>query len=239
MTSFTDRYLAGQHVAVWTEIIGLGDGLRSDTDTLQDAEAVGRETTQRARRNVERLIEELPKLGYVFEPGEGLAVYASPSPDVVSELDEIERRVGPMPLAFRWWLEDVGEVNLMGHHEDWRLEDADPLVVQAPPPYIMGEIDAWEDDLGTAWERRPFTIDFSPDRLHKANVSGGPPYSLAVPCAAADGLVLWERHQTTFVNHLRIAFRHGGFLGFDAQVGRPETAVPDELLALARSLEPI
>ena len=70
-------------------------------------------------------------------------------------------------------------------------------------------------------------------------MSGGAPYALAVPNGSADGLVLWERHQTTFVNLLRIAFRHGGFLGFNTIDGRPDSAPPQELMDLGRSLERI
>lgn len=51
--------------------------------------------------------------------------------------------------------------------------------------------------------------------IHTADVSRGAPYATAVPCAAADSLVLWVLQQTTFVDHLRIAFPHGGFLGLD------------------------
>jgi hypothetical protein len=54
----------------------------------------------------------------------------------------------------------------------------------------------------------------APDYLHKANVTGGMPYGLAVPNPGADGLLLWEPHQTTFVNYLRIAFGIGGMPGW-------------------------
>lgn len=239
MTTFADRYRSGQLFDVWTAIVGLGEGVRENVDLLSDVEAVGREIMRRSRHNVERLIVELPKLGYVFEPGEGLDVYTPPSADIRSELDEIEARVGTMPLALRWWLEDVGTVNLMGHHPDWTHYCPDPLVVEAPAAYIVGGIEVWEEDLGTEWERRPFTIDFSPDHLHKANISGGAPYALAVPCAAADALVLWERHQTTFVNLLRVAFRHGGFLGYDINADEENATLPQALTELGSSLESI
>lgn len=237
MTTFANRYRNGQEVDVWTAIVGLGEGVRENVDLLNDVEAVGREVMRRSRNNVERLISELPKLGYIFEPGEGQGVYTPPLVDIRAELDEIEARVGAMPLAFRWWLEDVGAVNLTGHHPNWTHYCPDPLVVEAPAAYIVGEIDVWEKDLGAEWERRPFTIDFSPDHLHKANISGGAPYALAVPCAAADALVLWERHQTTFVNLLRIAFCHGGFLGYDVNANEQKATLPRALAELGASLE--
>jgi hypothetical protein len=58
-----------------------------------------------------------------------------------------------------------------------------------------------------------FEVIIAPDYLHKDNVSGGLPYSILVPNAAIDGVLEYERHQTTFVNYLRICFAHGGFSG--------------------------
>ena len=60
-------------------------------------------------------------------------------------------------------------------------------------------------------------IDLAPDWLHKAHVSGGSPYTVEVPNRAIDGPLLDEPHSTTFVNYLRIAFRWGGFPGWDPE----------------------
>ncbi len=212
MSGWLDRYLRGDRVQVWTEINGLGPSIRQDPDALAEAERVGRETMRRARSNAERLIDELPLVGYTLNPGPGLVTLQAPEPEIAQRLDEIESRLGPLPLTWRWWSEEVGRLNLMGSHPEWECDYPDPLVVDAPPDYIDGEIDAWEEDRGTEWDSgAPFSIDFSPDHLHKANISGGAPYALVLPNEAADGLVHWERHNTTFVNYLRIAFASGGF----------------------------
>ncbi len=234
-----DRYLAGQRVGAWTEVVSLDGGLRGSIESLRDAKAIARETMRRSRRNIEQLVESLPTIGYVFEPGDGLVVFEPPSPGISADLDEIESRVGEIPLAFRCWLEEVGTVDLMGHHPDWVIDYPDPLVVESPIDYLRGLVEAWEQDLGTEWERQPFTIDFSPDLLHKANVSGGAPYAVVVPNAAADSLVLGERHQTTFVNMVRIAFNQGGFLGWDDPDRSLHTSLPTSLAELASTLEPI
>src|SRR3954471_23704232 len=63
MTSFS-RYLAGQHVQVWTELLGVGSDVRKDDKLLAEAEAVARETMSRVKRNLERLGGGLPELGY-------------------------------------------------------------------------------------------------------------------------------------------------------------------------------
>lgn len=154
----------------------LGADLRSDGEALAEAMAVARETMVRARRNVERLIKQLPSFGFEFESN---------------------------PLA-------------------------------PPPP------DAAQWDRGTTFE-----VPVAPDYLHKANVSGGMPYGLAVPNPAADGLLLWEPHQTTFVNYLRIAFRMGGMPGWQREPALleewalPQDSPPKWLLDLGNQLLPI
>jgi hypothetical protein len=66
---------------------------------------------------------------------------------------------------------------------------------------------------------------------------------MAVPNAGVDGLLLWERHQTTFVNYLRIAFRCAGCPGWDPSVrderDRPDEPFPAPLAAIAARLLPI
>ncbi len=114
---------------------------------------------------------------------------------------------------------------------------------EAPIHYILSEYDSWQADRGTEWDRNAFVLDLAPDYLHKAEISGGPPYGLLVPNDGIDGLLLGERHQTTFVNYLRICFGWGGFPGW--YIGeRPDWAMPpphppDLITDLAESLLPI
>jgi len=67
--------------------------------------------------------------------------------------------------------------------------------------------------------------------LHKANTSGGAPYEMAIPDPRADGELLNERHHLFFVDYLRVAFRFGGFPGYD---GAAE--VPQQISALQAGL---
>jgi hypothetical protein len=146
-------------------------------------------------------------------------------------------------LSLRLWFEEVGQVDLTGRHPAWEFEYPDPLVVDAPVDYILSEFEAFEHDRGTEWDRGSlFEIPIAPDYLHKANISGGAPYSLAVPNAGVDGMLLWEPHQTTFVNYLRIAFAMGGMPGwqrFPALVEEwalPKGPAPSELSEIASQL---
>jgi hypothetical protein len=74
-------------------------------------------------------------------------------------------------------------------------------------------------------------MPIAPDNYHKNNVSGGPPYSIIVPNKAIDAKLENEWHTTTFVNYLRICFRHGGFPG--------RGSLPINLVELTRDLLPI
>jgi hypothetical protein len=242
MSRWLERYRAGDRVQVWTEMSSLGDDLRAD-DSWAEAVEVTRETMRRARTNVERLLELLPANGYRFSDDPDVQLFVRPPADIVVQLDRLEARIGRLPFALRCWFEHVGLVNLMGQHPAWECAYTDPLVIEAPVDYIESEYGQWEADRGTEWDRGAFVIDLAPDYLHKANVSGGAPYAMAVPNEGLDGLFLWERHQTTFVNYLRICFRWGGFPGWDRGALDGWAAPPSQprplLAEVASSLLPI
>jgi hypothetical protein len=65
MPAFLKRYLAGDCVAVWRELVGLGEDVRQKRH-YADAAAVAAETMRRARHNVEVLIGRLDAMGYRF-----------------------------------------------------------------------------------------------------------------------------------------------------------------------------
>lgn len=243
MSNWIERYRAGDRSHVWAEMTSLGAAVRHD-DTWGDAVAVAHETMRRARTNVERLLEFLPECGYQFEMSLDIPPFVPPPPDVAAQLDRLEERTGRLPLALRCWFEDVGQVNLVGNHPAWNFAYTDPLVVASPIDYVLSEHEEWEAERGTEFDRGVFVVDLAPDYLHKANVSGGPSYAMAVPDEGADGLFLWEGHQTTFVNYLRICFRWGGFPGWDSESlreswAKPAGPAPTLLKRLAESLLPI
>ena len=62
------RYQAGEHEAVWAELMALGAKVR-EAPHFDDAWAVARETMRRARHNVEHIIRRLDELGYRFWDG--------------------------------------------------------------------------------------------------------------------------------------------------------------------------
>jgi hypothetical protein len=53
-------------------------------------------------------------------------------------------------------------------------------------------------------------LPLAPDRLHKDNVSGGPPYGIVLADGCVDGLFVGETTMP-FVSYLNWVFRNGGF----------------------------
>ena len=112
-SSYLDRYRAGEHEAVWSELAALGADVRHEP-VYSDARAVARETMTRVRHNVELLAPRLRELGYRFaHPDE---VLVPPTPELLERLDWLEAGAGPMPLSVRAFFEHVGSVCFMGSH---------------------------------------------------------------------------------------------------------------------------
>lgn len=111
--SYLDRYRAGEHVAVWEELVALGGDVRREP-VYSDARAVARETMTRVRHNVALLAARLREMDFRFVyPDE---VIVPPDARLVARLDRMEAELGPMPIAVRAFFEHVGSVNLMGSH---------------------------------------------------------------------------------------------------------------------------
>jgi hypothetical protein len=231
-----ERYLDGQHEQVWTELVGIGPSIRDDPEEWADARAVAEETMRRVRANVARLREGLPAIGYEFANPDGVLV--DPTDDVRAELDRLEAATGPIPLAVRVFCEVVGSVDLSGEHPEWPHQLLDPLMFETSVDYW---IDSHEDmrEQGAITDAEPYELDFSPDDLHKADISGGAPYAVRVPDASADALVVWEPHETTFVNYLRIVLRFAGMggMGEVRHHGHDLFPTPPEVERLAAELE--
>ena len=113
MTSYLERYQAGEHEAVWAELLALGAKVREEP-LAADARAVAEETMRRVRLNVETIVERLRGIGYEFAYPDQVLV--GPEPEVLRAIDALERQVGPLPLALRVFYEKVGSVCLMGSH---------------------------------------------------------------------------------------------------------------------------
>jgi hypothetical protein len=84
MASYYDRYQGGEHEAVWTDLLALGNGVHKEP-VYSDALAVARETMSRARTNIETLIVQLDEIGYRFETARDTP------PAVVEQMVQVQR----------------------------------------------------------------------------------------------------------------------------------------------------
>jgi len=81
MPTYITRYLAGERVEVWNELMALGEAVRHKP-VQADANAVVKETMRRARCNIESLITRLSGMGYRFA-----------APALERELEKINKRI--------------------------------------------------------------------------------------------------------------------------------------------------
>jgi hypothetical protein len=220
--NYLDRYRSGEYERVWDELQSLGPAVREEP-YYSVARKVATETMRRVRRDCQLIISRLRDLGYVFGvyPDGSTGYYAKgplvpPSEVTRGALAMLEDRVGPIPISlFAFW-QEVGSVDLVGMRFSWP-EGLDPLVVYEPEVAIS-DLDEWEIDVEEGIVKDPwrFKAGLAPDELHKDNVSGGAPYSVALPDKSADFMLLNERHNLLFVPYLRMAIlRWGGFPGLD------------------------
>jgi uncharacterized protein DUF6745 len=227
-----DRYMAGAHREVWRELVSLGDRVRADPDAA-DALAVAYETMHRVESNVRKLVQRLDGISYTFGMNDSrspqFAAHVPPPPDIHRRIVDFEKEYGTLPLSLRAFYAVVGEVNLIGTHPSIDPKGGsvatDPLVVYALDEGAL-EFDDEDEDGET-----PRAITIAPDDLHKANVSGGDAYEMAIPDLRADGELLNERHGLFFVDYLRLCFRFGGFPGYDGA-----ERAPIELEGLSKGL---
>jgi hypothetical protein len=153
------------------------------------------------------LVERLRAVGYIFErPDE---VFPGPDRAAPNIIRRVESTVGEVPLALKLFWTRVGSVDLTGSHPEWPDPSAylDQLVIFLPDVAIY----YLEDYL--SGEVRTFELVIAPDYFHKANVSGGSPYTVSVPAVAIDPPMNSTPSPETFLEHIESALRFGGFPG--------------------------
>jgi hypothetical protein len=228
-----DRYLAGDHEAIWEDIRA------RNAPTPDDAE-VATELMRRVAHNVDLVVSRLAGIGWRWAYPDSRRI--QPTSDDLTALGQLESRLGPLPLALAACLREVGEVWLCGtlpsaSPPTYAFDDlqeypvlADPLVLPAAA-WVLEELELWDkDDWITS--KRPFELEFAPDELHKANISGST-HNLILPSHDVDPILsgVQGREGVTLVEYLRSSLKWGGFPGFEF-VGTP----PGLIAHLAKDL---
>jgi len=245
---YLDRYLAGEHKQVWDELIALGSDVRKPRH-LEAAKQVAQETMRRVAANVDALVERLLSIDYIFKeedphwyraaererPRRGtpkaseVRARVPPGPEAQQQLRELEELAGPLPLSLAAFYEIVGSVGLMGYHDTIAPDSGGHFL---PDPLVVLPLDAMLQEIASGYSEGAITI--APDSFHKANFSGGAPYEMKLPDPRADGELLNESRGLFFVDYLRLAFRHGGFPGYEGI----DRDLPPEIAMLSRDLLP-
>jgi hypothetical protein len=146
-------------------------------------------------RNAELLIPRLAGRGWLPLGG---SFRAPPTQDDARAIKEVEARTGaPLPPSLKAFWEVVGGIDLVWDYRqdapapDFGLElpidELDPVSMD-PARHGSWLLADWLDeqagvDPGLV---EPFRWDLAPDQLHKANISGGPPYGVELPFLGAD-----------------------------------------------------
>ena len=215
------RYLRGDHCRVWQE---LHSHEAVGGDLLEEARAVAAETMKRVAAAADLLAERLAARGW--KPLGGLSEHmrTRPSPkDDLTIIKQIEARTrSPLPLSLLAFWQYVGGINFVWDYDceepapscglDLFLDEQDPLYVGSPKDtlYLLNELEEHRSPVDLEL-RDPFELQLAPDYLHKANISGGVPYSVQLPFSGIDPIFANERHKLPFVDYLRLCFRWGGF----------------------------
>lgn len=227
--TYLERYLAGDREAVWDELIGLGEQVRS-RPLLDAAGAVARETVRRAKHNIELIHRRLLALGYEFADPQ--AAFVPAGPDAPDRIAEMERRLGTFPLLARAWYESLASVDFSQAESQLRGPTGpDVNGLGSHPALIMQSLDrCWEAwlQMGEEHEQhcrdvahlaaedpewhRQLTRPMEPFLPTGGAASNCDPKGFALPCLGADGVLYNDGGGDMYlVKALRRCFEWGGF----------------------------
>ncbi len=220
--TFYDRYVNGETEKVYADIEQLGQGAFL-SDNYVDVEKVLTETFTRISYNLDIIYKELVAINYCFKSDfeynseRPLVKPLAKTEKLLADLDDSMKPFGFVPQSLKLFYKIVGACNLgwdYDTNEDFIWNCADPIQIVSLED-LVSEVTHKDylENLENSFAEDGFvSLPLSADYLHKDNISGGPPYSLQLTDKPSiDGQLLYEEHNTTFINYLRICFDHCGF----------------------------
>jgi hypothetical protein len=259
--SYLDRYAAGEREAVWEELHALGP-LDATDPRRPDVVAVVDETMRRVRENVDRLVRQLRRTGYLFEAPEP---YLKPDSYDKALVKRLEQLCGGVPLTLGACLKRVGHVCLQGRYPDWPEEGfyTDALwLALGFPTEPEEEYRRWLEIVAEygAEDAGPFGLTFAPSFITKVKESGGGGSLAILGDASVDATLHFEEAyldpawvdrvakrvrlnnqwrvdlEVYLVDYLRECFKWGGFPGVARAKDR---RYQQQVRRLAESLLPV
>jgi hypothetical protein len=225
---------------------GMGRHAEAARDRLVQLSGLVQGLQQQQAETAARKAAAAATKGAITDHLQDPVVFAPAAEDDLAVVRKLEQHGMVLPLSLRAWIEAVGDVNLSGAHPAlcfWEDDDfpgiyADPLSVFFD--HFMFESESWLDaaEAGDDPETMEPVIGWDVHAkarlaVHDEQLDYG--YTIELPNAAADAPLDGEPHKTNFVDYLRIAFRWGGFPGWENYGQRPEK----ELKFLTDGLLPI
>ncbi len=217
-----ERYNNGETVSVWKDIEMMGEDAFKP-EIYSEVEQVLNETFNRVRYNLEVIYEELLKIGYNFNNDKScnsLKPLTKPLKNADKLLDKLDKMVKPfgyVPITLEKFYQIVGSCNF-----GWDYENNKAFMWHYSDPIQIGSLDDLIEEMkDNDWQEmmnenvakgEPVYLELAADLYHKDNVSGGMAYSIEITKQPSiDSLFLFEEHETTFGNYLRICFENCGF----------------------------
>jgi len=207
------RYLQGDTIMVYEEIDRMGSTAFKGNN-LREVNAVLTETMSRVAYNLDLIYAALVNEKYCFKK--------NPQHDFeypllkpwwstqlrIYRLERSVRKLGYVPLSLKVFYKIVGSCNFAWDYDaddNILWEGSDPIQICAITDLLPEAKQIEPDD-------EPVGLPVSADYYHKDNISGGPAYSVELTARSqVDSLFLYEEHETTFINYLRIALENCGF----------------------------
>jgi hypothetical protein len=166
-------------------------------------------------------------------------LFLEPPEETEHYLDEIESLAGILPLSIRYFYQAIGAVSFMGTPpEHWKTKEEyfpnrmneihsiDPLYLVSLQQILQQKRYKLLDE--------GYEIYLAADEWFKEYKHDMGGYGIRVPETRIDPDFLYEWHQTTFYNYLRICFEWGGLPGLECA-----TVPPSELVYLREGILPI
>lgn len=220
--NYFERYLAGDHLRVWSELRELGPEVHEPQISVQ-ANLVTQEVIRRVKDNISTLVGRLNTLGYQFGKNRlgGDDLSAAPSPmgpgdaQVGLRLNRFQKAFGVLPLGICEFWKTVGWVDFSGFHGGWP-ENPDPLIVY--PFDVVGDEEQWSKSSGQSSLKSYLPV--APDYWQKHNYSGDN-WTILLGTNSVDGLLSNGDDNIYFMEYLRAYLQNGGFAGDPQAKQRP------------------
>jgi hypothetical protein len=122
MSSFLERYRAGECEAVWQTLVASGDAVQREPLRSQ-AWAVAQELVSRTIGNLRIIHAFLVELGYEFREPDNVITLATDQ--TLDGLAEIEHQLGQVPMVLRAWWNHIDKVDF-SQSEQQRQSEVGP-----------------------------------------------------------------------------------------------------------------